>query len=249
MESNRFDQKSTATVEKIQRLSYMCLGHNSNDTTIVASTDTVTNTAPPVESSAKKSNLNIDKALTPLPLIRDIPQLPSHPRWYWKCHKCQRRWKMGVTQRCLSCNHRMCSGDPTEVKVCKTVFDYEGWRRWGEWRKDLKRRHDEQPDQEGDDKIVECMRPAKRRLFSVGLQYKKHSCWDDCVYPSQCYHEEGGLTGTLSPIGEEEEEEYGGEELEEEYWYLCEKEALFDEEWYVEEEKEEVEEEENDPGA
>jgi hypothetical protein len=135
----------------------------------------------------------------------------------------------------------MCSGDPTEVKICKTVFDYPGWRRWGECRKDLKRCHDELSDQEDDDKTL---LPAKRRLFSARLQYKKHSCWDDCVYPSQCYHEEGGLTGTLSPIGEEDEEEYDGEELEED-WYLCEKEPLFDEEFYVEEEEEE--EEENGP--
>lgn len=219
MESKKSVQRSTGIQERIQKPSYPCKRYSSNNTTattsIIASTDPITNNTRPVEPSAKKRKLNTDKLLPPLLLITDMaleiakpPAPPRHPKkWSWKCHKCMRIWKMGVTQRCLSCNHRMCSGDSTSINVCESAFDYRGWRRWGEWKTNLKQFYDEQSHQEDGDEREDSLRLAKCRLFSVRPQYKKYSCWDDCVYPSQCYDKEEELNGTLSPIGEEDEED------------------------------------------
>lgn len=248
MVSTKVIQKSTTILAKIRRFSYTCISNSSNTTTTIATTATAaenpdanadTHETPSVKLPEEKIKLNTNKDLPTLPLTDDIthdtPQSPSKPRepmkWIWQCHKCMRIWQMGVTQRCLNCSHRMCSGNPDKRRVCCTEFDFDGWRRWGEWKKDLKRCHYERGDQEevDDDEIEFSLRPAKRRLFSVTPRYKKPSCLEDCVYPSHCYHEERQPIDTLSPIGEEEEEET------DEGWYICDKNTVLDEEWYAEE--------------
>ncbi|MCJ1252147.1 hypothetical protein MMC30_009385 [Trapelia coarctata] len=130
------------------------------------------------------------------------PQLP--PLWTWSCHQCQTSYPLGATRRCLHDGHYFCSGttinkDTGRVKwhkPCGSVFDYVGWRAWGEWRRAVKESQSKRP---------------QSLLF--GSMKKEHNCADDCDFPSECRWAarlspgtKASKTGIISPvIGESEE--------------------------------------------
>lgn len=79
------------------------------------------------------------------------PPPPAEPlKWLWQCHCCARIYHLGTTRRCLDDGHYFCAGAPvtkrdrkTGLKVtrksraCASEFDYQGWKSWGNWRRDV----------------------------------------------------------------------------------------------------------------
>ena len=72
------------------------------------------------------------------------PPPPLPPAWLWSCHVCHAAYPLGATRRCLVDGHRFCAGTLTHNKrtgklrrstPCGSVFDYVGWRAYGEWRR------------------------------------------------------------------------------------------------------------------
>lgn len=107
-----------------------------------------------------------------------LPTPPPRPPapWLWACCCCHSTYRLGVTRRCLHCGHRFCSGTQTEYVrgrrrgkklkrgvACAAEFDYEAWREFGNWRRDM---------------LIKS-----GRLLATG---RPHNCWFDCDYPSQC---------------------------------------------------------------
>ena len=83
------------------------------------------------------STMTTTTILTPPP-----PTLP--PAWLWSCHICHTNYPLGATRRCLIDGHRFCAGTVTTNKrtgrsrrstPCGSVFDYVGWRAYGDWRR------------------------------------------------------------------------------------------------------------------
>jgi len=80
-----------------------------------------------------------------------VPPPPQEPlKWLWQCHCCSRIYHLGTTRRCLDDGHYFCAGAPvtkrdrkTGLKVtrksraCASEFDYQGWKSWGSWRRDV----------------------------------------------------------------------------------------------------------------
>lgn len=80
-----------------------------------------------------------------------VPPPPQEPlKWLWQCHCCARIYHLGTTRRCLDDGHYFCAGAPvtkrdrkTGLKVtrksraCASEFDYQGWKTWGTWRRDV----------------------------------------------------------------------------------------------------------------
>lgn len=101
--------------------------------------------------------------------MRRLPPRPRIPEpWTWKCHRCHREYRLGVTRRCLFDGHYFCPGKRSDKKGkrhCKAEFDYVGWVDWNDWRDRIREINgDEDP------------------LTPFG----KHSCWKACNYPSEC---------------------------------------------------------------
>lgn len=102
------------------------------------------------------------------PLISSPPPRPM--AWKWKCHLCRSRYSLGVTNRCLSDGHYYCSGSPQTKKTkkskkdrggkpCTSEFDYIGWEKMNDWRKEVRR---------------------KKGLDPLP------GCWETCNFPSEC---------------------------------------------------------------
>lgn len=99
---------------------------------------------------------------------------PSPPLpWVWSCHICHSNYPLGVTRRCLHDGHYLCAGNATHSKrtrrvkknkPCLSEFDYEGWSRWGRWRRNNTQ----------DQKHV---------------IYRGKDCWNHCDFPSHCMHQ------------------------------------------------------------
>ncbi|MCJ1393660.1 hypothetical protein MMC18_006536 [Xylographa bjoerkii] len=113
-----------------------------------------------------------------LSLISPLPQLsqpppPPPPAWTWTCHRCSEHYPLGATRRCLQDGHYFCSGNTVDKKghvkkhkACGSMFDYVGWKAWGEWRRDLSSR--------------------KRRRGPKMLREESCGCGTECDFPSQC---------------------------------------------------------------
>lgn len=128
------------------------------------------------------------------------PPPPAPLPWTWTCHCCGRRYSVAVTRRCLSCGHHFClwhagrCGDARVAlyggrSVCGIEFDYDGWRAWTEWRREVGR--------------------FRRRSSSSS---RNHDCSIDCDYPSQCLHQRymalrACAAAGHGPGGEQQEED------------------------------------------
>ena len=80
-----------------------------------------------------------------------IPPPPQEPlKWLWQCHCCSRIYHLGTTRRCLDDGHYFCAGAPVtkrdrktgqkvtrKSRACASEFDYQGWKSWGSWRRDV----------------------------------------------------------------------------------------------------------------
>ncbi|MCJ1399241.1 hypothetical protein MMC11_002443 [Xylographa trunciseda] len=110
--------------------------------------------------------------ISPLPqLSRPPPTIP--PLWTWSCHRCSEHYPIGATRRCLHDGHYFCSGNTIDKKghtkkhkACGSLFDYVGWKAWGEWRRDSSSR--------------------KRRRGPKILREEGCGCGTECDFPSQC---------------------------------------------------------------
>lgn len=135
---------------------------------------------------------------------------PSSPRaWRWRCHKCGAHYRLGVTSRCLRCGHRMCSArgpsSPGKKKSrsCSSVFDFDGWSAWQEWKRDVAveevlgrvMKHDGLQSgllrRLGGEKSVGYVKRWLRRKMETQRQDRLTSlaaeCWKDCEFPSHCF--------------------------------------------------------------
>jgi hypothetical protein len=80
-----------------------------------------------------------------------IPPPPPEPqKWLWQCHLCGRLYDLGTTRRCLDDNHYFCAGGivtkvdrktgrktSRKTSPCVSEFDYQRWKAWGTWRRDV----------------------------------------------------------------------------------------------------------------
>jgi hypothetical protein len=100
--------------------------------------------SPPPRPQVKSSNSNTKIALS-------VPPPPQEPlKWLWQCHCCSRIYHLGTTRRCLDDGHYFCAGAPVtkrdrktglrvtrKSRACASEFDYQGWKTWGSWRRDV----------------------------------------------------------------------------------------------------------------
>lgn len=138
------------------------------------------------------------------------PAPPSEPlHWLWQCHKCSRVYQLGVTRRCLDDGHYFCSGTTTvrrkkgsgrkvlRHQACASEFDYQGWKAWGAWRRDVAQRVQDAAELEafmnGDEDVPMPLSLPGRKvsaLTTTGLEGKgshvHKDCWGNCDYPSEC---------------------------------------------------------------
>ncbi|CAM1510593.1 Fc.00g009280.m01.CDS01 [Cosmosporella sp. VM-42] len=145
------------------------------------------------------------------------PTPPTTPEisWRWACcnRKCHATTPVGVSIRCLHCNHRSCLADSSSVtkrKPCGSSFEYGAWQERNEWRRD---RTEYLDDPKGWDARTqgrflrlseikstrlrrakrsqdEKERKSKRTLKRMQrLERGKNNCWTDCDYPGHCHFE------------------------------------------------------------
>ncbi|EFX06547.1 hypothetical protein CMQ_6868 [Grosmannia clavigera kw1407] len=131
------------------------------------------------------------------------PPPPVPQPWVWRCVKCQRDYRIGVTSRCLSCGQRFAyfnkdknknkNKDENKPKKlhCETDFAYQDWLRWARWR-DMaeveKTMAQDDPDRpmlfEADTAhqlYYELQQERRMRLIAG-----RHDCIRDCSYIGQC---------------------------------------------------------------
>ncbi|KAK4548791.1 hypothetical protein LTR36_008564 [Oleoguttula mirabilis] len=152
---------------------------------------------------------------------------PSEPlRWLWQCHICNRVYQLGVTRRCLDDGHLFCAGTTTvkrsrktnkrvmRHKACASEFDYQGWKAWGTWRRDVNEQTElayalaaaDESDSESDFLFPLRVPVAPREgQWLSGAWPKKvaalkptKDCWGRCDYPSECRW--GKQYGVQTPV-------------------------------------------------
>ena len=92
---------------------------------------------------------------------------PSTMPWIWSCHKCNTRYALGTTRRCLHDGHYFCGGTTVDRatgktkrhRACASEFDYIGWESFNNWKREQK--HPQNPN-------------------------LKH-CENQCDFPSACH--------------------------------------------------------------
>ena len=156
---------------------------------------------------------------------------PTEPlNWLWQCHICNRVYQLGVTRRCLDDGHNFCAGTTTvkrskrtgyrkttRHKACASEFDYQGWKAWGVWRRNIADQLAavealEQLLDGGDEPapLFAPVAPNEGRWLS-GIWTKKTAatkndmkdywakdCWSTCDYPSECRW--GKQYGVQTPV-------------------------------------------------
>jgi hypothetical protein len=79
-------------------------------------------------------------------------------------------------------------------KACASEFDYQGWKAWGVWRRDVQEQIEaaetleaflEFGDRDGDVKMADSPTISNGGLSKPAKIYGK-DCWNDCDYPSEC---------------------------------------------------------------
>jgi hypothetical protein len=106
---------------------------------------------------------------------------------------------LAATRRCLEDGHRFCAGTTTikkkkgsnqtktivkHHKACASEFDYQGWKAWGEWRRQYL--------------AVAKYEDDERTGKSSKCAGAKRDCWNICDYPSECRWEQQIVLGPLS---------------------------------------------------
>lgn len=100
--------------------------------------------SPPARPQTKPTNSTTKSPLS-------VPPPPQEPlKWLWQCHCCSRIYHLGTTRRCLDDGHYFCAGAPVtkrdrktglrvtrKSRACASEFDYQGWKAWGSWRRDV----------------------------------------------------------------------------------------------------------------
>jgi hypothetical protein len=133
---------------------------DESDTTIAMDVD-----SPPFENNTHAKNALPPKPRTPLP-------------WAWRCHRCGRRYNLGVTRRCLYDGHYFCPGQGKHHS--RSGFDFEGWATMNEWRREVR---------ELKDKVKKKKNKQERSSWRMQLWVplvKDYDCLEDCDYPGAC---------------------------------------------------------------
>jgi hypothetical protein len=156
-----------------------------------------------------------------------VPPPPQEPlKWLWQCHCCSRIYHLGTTRRCLDDGHYFCAGAPvtkrdrkTGLKVtrksraCASEFDYQGWKSWGSWRRDVDEQRAvaealqiedvhvaTQPSDVVPRPLFAPAVPQEGRWFNgtwtrkptvaeaapTPADFWTKDCWNTCDYPSEC---------------------------------------------------------------
>ncbi|KAI7233938.1 hypothetical protein KC330_g5071 [Hortaea werneckii] len=160
---------------------------------------------------------------------------PSDPlHWLWQCHICDRVYQLGVTRRCLDDGHFFCSGTTTikrsrksgkkvlRHKACASEFDYQGWKAWGVWRREVAEQARlaealmaaaaAEEDSDSDHSVDVPSAPSEsewmkgawagsgRRLEALKISgvLPRKDCWNTCDYPSECRW--GKQYGVQTPV-------------------------------------------------
>ncbi len=163
---------------------------------------------------------NDSKPAAPFP----APPPPSDPlRWLWQCHLCSRVYQLGVTRRCLDDGHHFCAGTTTvqrsrrtnkkvvRHKACASEFDYQGWKAWGTWRRQVQAARALVEDAGSGDTTDlagpgvptagRWMNGAWDRTGTCATKapgFRGKDCWATCDYPSECRW--GKAYGVQSPV-------------------------------------------------
>ena len=104
---------------------------------------------------------------------------------------CNHNYALGTTRRCLEDGHHFCSGTTVVIKrrtngkprfkrhkACTSEFDYQGWKRWSNWRRG-----------EFGYTIIHsgASTPDSAIFVSPPRSSRPHKdCWNRCDYPSEC---------------------------------------------------------------
>ncbi|KAI7157561.1 hypothetical protein KC349_g5504 [Hortaea werneckii] len=168
----------------------------------------------------------------PIPSASPPPSDPLH--WLWQCHICNRVYELGVTRRCLDDGHFFCSGTTTikrsrksgkkvlRHKACASEFDYQGWKAWGVWRREVAEQARlaealmaaaaAEEDSDSDHSVDVPSAPSEsewmkgawvgsgRRLEALKISrvLPRKDCWNTCDYPSECRW--GKQYGVQTPV-------------------------------------------------
>ena len=161
------------------------------------------------------------------PRIEMPPPPPDPMNWLWQCHLCNRVYQLGVTRRCLDDGHYFCAGTTTvkrskrtgnkktiRHKACASEFDYQAWKAWGTWRRDvaeqiaaaaaLEEFLNDQPMSLTVPTLPEEGRWLKgtwtRKVVSgkSTRDFRGKDCWNTCDYPSECRW--GKQYGVQTPV-------------------------------------------------
>ncbi|KAK4613279.1 hypothetical protein CLAFUW4_09496 [Fulvia fulva] len=182
--------------------------------------------SPPPHMQKFSKPTNDNSKLKATAQLQPPPPEPLH--WLWQCHRCNRVYQLGVTRRCLDDGHLFCAGT-TVVKrskrngykktlrhqACASEFDYQGWKAWGKWRRQLQEQADAADAlMNAEAALMEAFNvpavPDEGRWFSGVWSRKptattstsyltspelmmgrfwekpKKECWGKCDYPSEC---------------------------------------------------------------
>ncbi|KAK3114433.1 hypothetical protein LTR53_007245 [Teratosphaeriaceae sp. CCFEE 6253] len=142
-----------------------------------------------------------------------LPPPPANPlRWLWQCHLCNRVYSLGTTRRCLDDGHYFCAGTTTvkrsrrtnkkvvRHKACASEFDYQGWKAFGPWRRDVISQMEAAGLPDNDDVVFPLTVPSvpSEGEWLHGMWVKssgahkpvrspfRKDCWGKCDYPSEC---------------------------------------------------------------
>ncbi|KAI9666423.1 MAG: hypothetical protein M1821_004359 [Bathelium mastoideum] len=127
---------------------------------------------------------------------------PKDPlQWLWKCHVCNHRYAIGATRRCLEDGHHFCSGTTVVArrrpdgktkfkrhKACTSEFDYQGWKKWANWRREQTGYTHGHSRSSTTDRAISVS--SSRTLTS------HKDCWNHCDYPSECRWGLDSITST-----------------------------------------------------
>ncbi|KAK3724357.1 hypothetical protein LTR37_000981 [Vermiconidia calcicola] len=149
------------------------------------------------------------------PGLEFSPPPPEPLNWLWQCHICNRVYQLGVTRRCPDDGHFFCAGTTTvkrskrtgnrktiRHKACASEFDYQGWKAWGVWRRNVAEQieaaetlelllNDEPmplfaPNVPDEGKWMNGTWAKKSVTQKATKDFWAKDCYNCCDYPSEC---------------------------------------------------------------
>ncbi|KAK4995693.1 hypothetical protein LTR66_004534 [Elasticomyces elasticus] len=127
------------------------------------------------------------------------PPLPQPLHWLWQCHQCHQTYRLSITRRCLNDGHYFCAGTSTtkrrggktrtkKHRACASEFDYQGWKTWGTWRRNVHPELDAEIAVSSSDDTIENAPSESEWVKGIWPKNKmaKKGCWNKCDYPSEC---------------------------------------------------------------